>query len=40
MGTELGFVETRVKERRKEAMMIQEKSSNGYYSIAAYFIFY
>jgi len=29
-----------VKERRKEAMMIQEKSSNGYYSIAAYFIFY
>ena len=25
-------------ERRKEAMMIQEKSSNGYYSIAAYFI--
>ena len=26
------------KERRKEAMMIQEKSSNGYYSIAAYFI--
>jgi hypothetical protein len=27
------------KERRKEAMMIQEKSSNGYYSIAAYFIY-
>lgn len=25
---------------KKEAMMIQEKSSNGYYSIAAYFIFY
>lgn len=25
------------KERRKEAMMIQEKSSNGYYSIAAFF---
>jgi len=28
------------RKEKKEAGMIQEKSSNGYYSIAAYFIFY